>query len=109
MGQLCVTFFQLQAFYFGNFAPDDHVIPCVRPATITQPGGTINEAAHRLRNRHRGDELEQLWRDFSSELMLNWEEVLRLEEQQALLDKRLVTLFVKYGFDGCALLRVHPP
>ena len=65
--------------------------------------------AHRLRNRHRGDELEQLWRDFSSELMLNWEEVLRLEEQQALLDKRLGTLFGKYGFDGCALMRVHPP
>ena len=65
--------------------------------------------AHRLRNRHRGDELEQLWRDFSSDLMLNWEEVLRLEEQQALLDERLGTLLDKYGFDGRALMRFHPP
>ena len=64
--------------------------------------------ARRHRHRHRGNELEQLWRDYSSELMLNWEEVLRLEEQQALLDKRLATLFDKYGFDGRALLRVHP-
>ena len=64
--------------------------------------------ARRLRNIHPRDELEQLWRDYSSELMLNWEEVLRLEEQQALLDKRLGTLFDKYGFDGRALLRVHP-
>ena len=65
--------------------------------------------ARRHRHSHRGNELAQLWRAYRSELMLNWEEVLRLEEQQALLDKRLATLFDKYGFDGRALMRVHPP
>ena len=64
--------------------------------------------AHRHRNRYRGDELEHLWRDVSSYLMRNWEEVLRLEEQQAQLDERLGTLFDKYGSDGRALLSFHP-
>ena len=64
--------------------------------------------AHRHRNRYRGDELELLLRDVSSNLMLNWKEVLRLEQQQAELDERLGTQLDKYGFDGRALLRFRP-